>query len=299
MQTRIRVNKSLERDFKNEFWKGLSLKEVGCFAGALAVLAAAAVFSHVLFKTDYVAGVYIGIPFAFPIILLGFKKFHGMSLMKYLEVTKKKRDNPVLMRDTGMPEYRKASFHMNRPKTFAESRGFLYDFSPAAYRKEMIRGFPYSLKKPKEITGRGDGAQQTDDRTPETENKEGIIKMDKKHATILIIVIAAIGVLLLGGLGYAGMQVKEHWQEENQKWEYEHKAGAPETSVEEIVDAVIEQLGKESETETAVTEETVTEQTSAEEITEETTAKDKTSETKTEKKQKQEQKETAKETSTK
>lgn len=81
----IPINKDVEKDYRNEIMKGFTWAEAGCMALGIAVVIVVAVGAWLLFHVSPRYGCYIGLPIAFPIILLGFKKFQGLSAFAYLK----------------------------------------------------------------------------------------------------------------------------------------------------------------------------------------------------------------------
>lgn len=73
----IRINKDFLTEYKEDFWKGFSLKEsVSIFAGAAIGIAGAA-GAHFLTGIRIDTAVYIGVPMALPAIFLGFYRYQG------------------------------------------------------------------------------------------------------------------------------------------------------------------------------------------------------------------------------
>ena len=81
----IKINKDPEIEYKNEFMLGYTLKEVICIGIAVAIVIGATVLSYVMFGLSPMVGCYIGIPFAFPIIFLGFAKPGGMTVFELIK----------------------------------------------------------------------------------------------------------------------------------------------------------------------------------------------------------------------
>lgn len=149
---KININKSIEQSYKNEIWKGFTLREVGCAAGALITIGAVAFLSYRLLHLSLTIGVYIGIPFAFPFILLGFKKFSGMTLLQYLKVWKARRDAGLLMKTDNLPDnLPRAPFRMAKDLSYGETLGYQYGFDKKTWRqvrrKELLYRLTHKKKK--------------------------------------------------------------------------------------------------------------------------------------------------------
>lgn len=92
----IPINRDLERDYKDDFWKGFSLREAKYIAAGLAVAVAAGMFCWLYLKLPVTAAIYIGVPTAAPILYLGFKRTaNGLTpledrrAVRYRKATKK------------------------------------------------------------------------------------------------------------------------------------------------------------------------------------------------------------------
>lgn len=81
----IPINKDLEEEYKSEWMKGFTYREI-LFVG-ISVLIIVGVTAIVWWKTDIPVDtcIYIGLPFGFPTLLLGFKKIQGVSVAAYLK----------------------------------------------------------------------------------------------------------------------------------------------------------------------------------------------------------------------
>ncbi len=80
----ISINTDLEKEYRNELVKGFSWQEVLCGVAAVLVVLGCAYVCYSRFGLSPKYGCYIGIPFAFPIVFLGFRKFQGMNVIEYL-----------------------------------------------------------------------------------------------------------------------------------------------------------------------------------------------------------------------
>ena len=140
---KININKSIEQTYKNEIWKGFTLREVGCAIGALITIGAVAFLAYKLLHLSLTIGVYIGIPFAFPFILLGFKKFSGMTLLQYIKVRKARKDSGILMKTDNLPEdLPRIPFRMTKDVSYGEALGYQFGFDKKTWdrirRKELL-----------------------------------------------------------------------------------------------------------------------------------------------------------------
>lgn len=143
---KININKSIERTYKNEIWKGFTLKEVGCAIGALSAIGLIAFLSYRFLHLSFSIGVYIGIPFAFPFVLLGFKKFSGMTLLNYLKVRKARKESGILIKDDNLPiDLPRTPFRMDIDLSVGEEKGFLYEFDKREWSSVRKKDFLYRL----------------------------------------------------------------------------------------------------------------------------------------------------------
>lgn len=82
----IEINKDFLTEYKDEFWKGFSAKEVFTIVSAGAVAAGVVIFLNFKFGVRPSEAVYAAIPFTIPILLAGFYKYQGyMPFKKLLE----------------------------------------------------------------------------------------------------------------------------------------------------------------------------------------------------------------------
>lgn len=83
------MNKPINQDienYKDDFWKGLSLRE--CMYGAYALIAGTVVIggAYYLLGIPLIAAIYLAIPVVFPLGLTGFwKSKNGMTLPNYIK----------------------------------------------------------------------------------------------------------------------------------------------------------------------------------------------------------------------
>ena len=92
----IRINKDFLTEYKEDFWKGFTLKEsVSIFAGAAIGIGGAAA-AHFLTGIAIDTAVYIGVPMALPAVFLGFYRYQGyLTPGRFLEEvieTQRRRD---------------------------------------------------------------------------------------------------------------------------------------------------------------------------------------------------------------
>lgn len=73
----IPINKDFERNYKDTVWKGFSLKELKCVALAAAAAIIAVLFFWLGFGLPMEAAIYLGVPFAAPVIFSGFIKYEN------------------------------------------------------------------------------------------------------------------------------------------------------------------------------------------------------------------------------
>lgn len=94
----IVINKDIEH-FKPDFFKGFTLKETIGLACSISVILAGFAVMYFIVKLPVVVSVFVGLPFAIPVLLLGFVDFNKMGaiplMKKALRVIKQK---PVIYR---------------------------------------------------------------------------------------------------------------------------------------------------------------------------------------------------------
>jgi len=70
----IRNNKDFLKEYKDDAWKGFSTRELLCIIGAAAIGITVDALLHFYAGISLAAGVYIALPLAVPLILIGFYK---------------------------------------------------------------------------------------------------------------------------------------------------------------------------------------------------------------------------------
>lgn len=83
----IQMNKDFLSEYKNDVWKGFDGKELIALSSAVAMTGGIIVGIYLATKMSPATAVYLAIPFAIPVILLGF-----YSYQKYLPVEKLMRE---------------------------------------------------------------------------------------------------------------------------------------------------------------------------------------------------------------
>ena len=73
----IRNNKDFLKEYKDDAWKGFSTRELLCIIGAAAIGITVDALLHIYAGVSLAAGVYIALPLAIPLILIGFYKYQG------------------------------------------------------------------------------------------------------------------------------------------------------------------------------------------------------------------------------
>lgn len=81
----IPVNKDLEEEYKSEWIKGFSYWEIIFVAISIVIIAGVAGFAWWKFNVPIDVCIYIGLPFGFPFLMLGFKKIQGLTIDAYLK----------------------------------------------------------------------------------------------------------------------------------------------------------------------------------------------------------------------
>lgn len=95
----IPINKDIEEAYKSEFVKGFTIREFAHVVMAVVVVAAISLFCWLKIGIAVNVAIYIGLPFAAPIILLGFYKPYGMYVTTYLKELSWERKTRVLLYD--------------------------------------------------------------------------------------------------------------------------------------------------------------------------------------------------------
>lgn len=98
----IPINKDFEHEYKQSFWKGFSLNEMKFMSAGIAVAVSVSGFAWLLVGVPVTASIYIGVPIAFPIILMGFYKTrNGLTLLEYLKAQRYRKATAILPYQAG------------------------------------------------------------------------------------------------------------------------------------------------------------------------------------------------------
>ena len=114
---RIAVNKDIEAAYKDEFFKGFTLRETLHIAAAFAIVAGVTFALYKFAGLSLSVGVYLGAPLGFPVIYIGFKRFQGLTLGEYMKEKSYRKKTAVLLYDADeLPDGREL-FTMGRSGT--------------------------------------------------------------------------------------------------------------------------------------------------------------------------------------
>lgn len=98
----IPINKDFEHDYKQSFWKGFSLSEIKFMSAGIAVAVSVSGFAWLIVGLPVTASIYIGVPIAFPIILMGFYKTrNGLTPLEYLKALRYRKATAILPYQAG------------------------------------------------------------------------------------------------------------------------------------------------------------------------------------------------------
>ena len=81
----IPINKDLEEEYKSEWIKGFTHREIIFVGVSILIIAGAGFLIWWLTEVPPDVCIYIGLPFGFPTLLLGFKKIQGLTIDAYLK----------------------------------------------------------------------------------------------------------------------------------------------------------------------------------------------------------------------
>lgn len=81
----IPINKDLEEEYKSEWVKGFSYREIAFVVVAIVVIVGVAALAWWKFSIPIDICIYIGLPFGLPFLILGFKKIQGLTVDAYLK----------------------------------------------------------------------------------------------------------------------------------------------------------------------------------------------------------------------
>ena len=132
----IQVNENID-EYREDFYKGLTLRQTLFAGGAVAAGAAAFLFLNIIIGLPQSVALYAALPVVFPIAAAGFLKIHGMTLSQYLKARKRVRENPVyffkpqlmeLMEDVhnrvdDMPPKKKSKNHRKKQRILLLTEG--------------------------------------------------------------------------------------------------------------------------------------------------------------------------------
>ena len=81
----IPINKDLEEEYKNEWIKGFTYREMLFVLTSVLIIGGVAVLVWRMTGVSVDVCIYIGLPFGFPTLILGFKKIQGLTVGAYLK----------------------------------------------------------------------------------------------------------------------------------------------------------------------------------------------------------------------
>lgn len=90
----IPINKNID-EYKDDFFKGLSLQQTAMCAAAVITGTAAFLAANLVLALPQSVSLYAALPFALPFAAAGFLKIHGMSPVRYFRLKKRTKENPV------------------------------------------------------------------------------------------------------------------------------------------------------------------------------------------------------------
>lgn len=93
----IPINKDIEEEYKDEFTKGFTLRECIYIGISLVIVVLVGTLCWWKFKLAINVCVYIGFPFAAPVLLFGFKKPCGMYMGKFLKEVQWEKKTKLLL----------------------------------------------------------------------------------------------------------------------------------------------------------------------------------------------------------
>ncbi len=110
----IQVNENID-EYREDFYKGLTLRQTLFSGGAVAAGAAVFLFLNIVIGLPQSIALYAALPAVFPIAAAGFLKIHGMTLAQYLKARRSVREYPVYY-------YKPALIEMMEKETEAEEK---------------------------------------------------------------------------------------------------------------------------------------------------------------------------------
>lgn len=93
----IEIKKDIEKAYRDEYIKGLSVSEVATLVTSAAVAIGIVVIAWKYFHVPLEIGPYIAIPLILPILATGFVKIQGLSLWRYLLAALRTYQYPILI----------------------------------------------------------------------------------------------------------------------------------------------------------------------------------------------------------
>lgn len=95
----IQINKDLEEAYKDEIIKGFSIREAVYLGISVGLIGGITAFAYFRFGIMPDTGIYLGIPFAIPVLLMGFYKTQGLTLAAYLKEIIYEQRTKILLYD--------------------------------------------------------------------------------------------------------------------------------------------------------------------------------------------------------
>lgn len=97
----ININKDFEREYKDDSFRGFSMKEALCIGCALCVAAVTSIFLYYRFQIPLNLVLYAGLPPAVPFLFFGFYRYQDLSAAAFLKELFFERRTRVLSYSAG------------------------------------------------------------------------------------------------------------------------------------------------------------------------------------------------------
>ena len=119
---RIPINKEIEEAYKDQFMKGFSIRETGYIALAIGIIFGIGTLVWFIFGLPINICAYIGMPFGFTVLFIGFKKFQGLTLIEYIKEILYENKIKILTYDADEIPIESDVYNMEKRKNTAKKR---------------------------------------------------------------------------------------------------------------------------------------------------------------------------------
>ena len=97
----IPINKDFEREYREDVWRGFSLRQLLFLGVGVCIGAGVILFVYFYLGFPIQACVYLGVPAMAPALVVGFYTYQGMTILEYVKALLYEKNTKVLVWEAG------------------------------------------------------------------------------------------------------------------------------------------------------------------------------------------------------